>query len=339
MKVYIMQAWYLINHRAFLSLLLIINVFGTVYGYYWYKGQLSITEPIFYIFVPDSPTASLFFCFAVLGWLLGKNFKLMEVLALVTLIKYGLWAVVMNLLTVVETGYLSWEGWMLVASHFLMAVQAVLYYNMGETMRFKEEYTAAEEYYLESLKYSELAEDSLAIATAYKGLGSLYMEKHRTSKAMRYLDYANKYFSGHEKEELQFRMESLDYTEQVRALQNRRLTVIVLLMAALLLMVFTTGFALTRLKRTRTEKQELNEILEETVAAISPATEQNEIRLKPKEKEVLDLIAKGFTNTEIADAMCLSPETIKWYKRKLFAVFDVSNSAELIKIATDKKLL
>lgn len=127
MKVYIMQAWYLINHRAFLSLLLIINVFGTVYGYYWYKGQLSITEPIFYIFVPDSPTASLFFCFAVLGWLLGKNFKLMEVLALVTLIKYGLWAVVMNLLTVVETGYLSWEGWMLVASHFLMAVQAVLY--------------------------------------------------------------------------------------------------------------------------------------------------------------------------------------------------------------------
>ena len=216
---------------------------------------------------------------------------------------------------------------------------SVLYYNMGETMRFKEEYTAAEEYYLESLKYSELAEDSLAIATAYKGLGSLYMEKHRTSKAMRYLDYANKYFSGHEKEELQFRMESLDYTEQVRALQNRRLTVIVLLMAALLLMVFTTGFALTRLKRTRTEKQELNEILEETVAAISPATEQNEIRLKPKEKEVLDLIAKGFTNTEIADAMCLSPETIKWYKRKLFAVFDVSNSAELIKIATDKKLL
>lgn len=127
MKAYVMQAWYLINHRAFLTLLLVVNALGTIYGYYWYKGQLAVTEPIYYLFVPDSPTASLFFCFAVLGWLLGKHFKLMEVLALVTLIKYGLWAVVMNLLTFAETGELGATGWMLVASHFLMAVQAVLY--------------------------------------------------------------------------------------------------------------------------------------------------------------------------------------------------------------------
>lgn len=124
MKALIMQGWYMLNHRAFLTLLLIINILGTAYGYYWYKGQLAITEPQFYIFVPDSPTASLFFCFVLVGWLVGKNYKLMEVLALVTLIKYGLWAVVMNLLTFVESGSL---GWMLVASHFLMAVQAVLY--------------------------------------------------------------------------------------------------------------------------------------------------------------------------------------------------------------------
>lgn len=127
MKAYIMQLWYLMNHRAFLSLLLVVNLFGTIYGYYWYKGQLAATDPIYYIFVPDSPTASLFFCFAIIGWLLGKNYKLMEVLALITLIKYGLWAVVMNLLTLVETGDLGAAGWMLVASHFLMAVQAVLY--------------------------------------------------------------------------------------------------------------------------------------------------------------------------------------------------------------------
>lgn len=127
MKAYVTQLWYLMNHRAFLSLLLIVNFLGTIYGYYWYKGQLSVTEPIYYIFVPDSPTASLFFCFAIVGWLLGKNFKLMEVLALITLIKYGLWAVVMNLLTFVEMGELGATGWMLVASHFLMAVQAVLY--------------------------------------------------------------------------------------------------------------------------------------------------------------------------------------------------------------------
>lgn len=127
MKVVMTQWWYLLNHRAFLLLLLVINIFGTIYGYYWYGGQLADTAPIFYLFVPDSPTASLFFCFAIVGWLLGKHFKLMEVLALVTLIKYGLWAVVMNLLTLADTGTLDSQGWMLVASHFMMAVQAVLY--------------------------------------------------------------------------------------------------------------------------------------------------------------------------------------------------------------------
>lgn len=123
----LIKCWYLLTHRAFLTLLLIINFLGTIYGYYWYRYQLDITEPKFYIFVPDSPTASLFFCFAIVGWLLGKHFKLMEVLALITLIKYGLWAVVMNLLTLYVAGDIGIDGWMLVFSHFMMAVQAVLY--------------------------------------------------------------------------------------------------------------------------------------------------------------------------------------------------------------------
>jgi len=89
--------------------------------------QLQMTEPHFWIFVPDSPTASLFFCLALLGWIVGRNFKLVEALALITLVKYGLWAVVMNMMTLWETGSIGPEGWMLVASHFAMAVQAVLY--------------------------------------------------------------------------------------------------------------------------------------------------------------------------------------------------------------------
>ena len=127
MQTFFIKSWYLLTHRAFLTAVLIINLFGTIYGYYWYQGQLAVTDPIFYIFVPDSPTASLFFCFALIGWLFGKNFKLLEVLALITLVKYGLRAVVMNMLTLVEMGSLSLDGWMLVFSHFMMAVQAILY--------------------------------------------------------------------------------------------------------------------------------------------------------------------------------------------------------------------
>lgn len=121
------MAWLILSHKSFLWILLFVNIFGTVYGYDWYMWQLEMTDPIFWIFVPDSPTASLFFLLAIIGWLIGKNFKLIEALALITLVKYGLWAVVMNLLTFMETGYLDPVGWMLIGSHFAMAVQAVLY--------------------------------------------------------------------------------------------------------------------------------------------------------------------------------------------------------------------
>lgn len=127
MKTLIGAASYMLNMRTFLWLLLIVNALGTIYGYIWYGPQLANTAPHFYLFVPDSPTASLFFCFALVGWLMGKHFKLMEVLALITLVKYGIWAVVMNVLTFLQNGELGWMGWMLVASHGLMAVQAILY--------------------------------------------------------------------------------------------------------------------------------------------------------------------------------------------------------------------
>ncbi|MDN4493853.1 DUF1405 domain-containing protein [Ureibacillus aquaedulcis] len=127
MKSFLSQSWFLLTHRSFLTLLFLINFLGTIYGYIWYGSQLSRTEPKFLIFVPDSPTASLFFSIAVLGWIFGKHFKLIEALALITLVKYGVWAVVMNLLTLAEIGSIGPAGWMLVFSHGLMAVQAILY--------------------------------------------------------------------------------------------------------------------------------------------------------------------------------------------------------------------
>ncbi len=63
-------------NRQMLALLLLINIFGTAYGYYWYGSQLENTPAIFLAFVPDSPTASLFFVFVLLGFLLRRNFGL-----------------------------------------------------------------------------------------------------------------------------------------------------------------------------------------------------------------------------------------------------------------------
>lgn len=216
---------------------------------------------------------------------------------------------------------------------------AVLYYNMGETMRYEGELKKAQQYYQEGLEYSLLAGDSLAIATAYKGLGSLYMQMGKTYKALKCLDKANAYFADHEKEELQYRMESLDYTGQVLALQNRRRMMVVVLLLALIGMVAAVLSVFFMLRRTRREKAELAEVLEDSVETIGASSPKSAISLKPREQEVLDLISKGYTNAQVAEAVNLSPETVKWYKKKLFAMFEVSNSAELVKVAKDDGIL
>ncbi|WP_309087737.1 DUF1405 domain-containing protein [Domibacillus sp.] len=119
--------FFLLSNRSFMWVLFIINLLGTIYGYIWYMPQLEQTDPVFLPFVPDSPTASLFFTIALFGLLIGRNWGLMQALAVMTLFKYGIWAVVMNGLTLFVTGDLSWLGWMLVASHLGMAVQGLLY--------------------------------------------------------------------------------------------------------------------------------------------------------------------------------------------------------------------
>ncbi len=118
---------YLLGQRWVLLTLLIINIVGTIYGYIWYEGQLAITPSKFLVFVPDSPTASLFFVFVLIAFLFKKNWPLIEALAIITLFKYGIWAVVMNLLVLAVTGELGIAGYMLVFSHFGMAVQGLLY--------------------------------------------------------------------------------------------------------------------------------------------------------------------------------------------------------------------
>ncbi|MFC0299442.1 DUF1405 domain-containing protein [Virgibacillus soli] len=116
-----------LTDRRFLILLFIINLFGTIYGYYWYRYQLAITPSIFLAFVPDSPTASLFFTIFLLFFIFRKNVPYIEALAIMSLFKYGIWAVAMNGLTLYVDGYLSWEGYMLIFSHAAMAVEGLLY--------------------------------------------------------------------------------------------------------------------------------------------------------------------------------------------------------------------
>lgn len=113
--------------KPFLYFLLFCNVLGTIYGYIWYEGQLSQTPWYFWPFVPDSPTATLFLSISILLFILNKQSSIIDTLAFVTLFKYGVWAVIMNLMLFYEDNTIYIVGVMLIMSHGIMAIQALMF--------------------------------------------------------------------------------------------------------------------------------------------------------------------------------------------------------------------
>ncbi|HDF7663275.1 TPA: DUF1405 domain-containing protein [Staphylococcus aureus] len=119
---------YTLYQRSWLMMLLICNILGMIYGYIWYGEQLSHTPWQFKIFVPDSPTAILFLVISISLILIRKQNSIIDALAFVTLFKYGIWAVIMNILFIIEKGDITVNGLVLMFSHSIMAVQAIYFY-------------------------------------------------------------------------------------------------------------------------------------------------------------------------------------------------------------------
>jgi DNA-binding NarL/FixJ family response regulator len=60
-----------------------------------------------------------------------------------------------------------------------------------------------------------------------------------------------------------------------------------------------------------------------------------EIRFTRREKEVLELIAKGKTTREMASELCLSEKTVETHRSNLLSKFEVKNVVSLLKIAME----
>jgi len=61
--------------------------------------------------------------------------------------------------------------------------------------------------------------------------------------------------------------------------------------------------------------------------------------LSERESEILQLSTRGYTIKEIAEAMFISEDTVKFHKRNLCQKLDVSNISEAIVFATNNKLV
>jgi len=69
-------------------------------------------------------------------------------------------------------------------------------------------------------------------------------------------------------------------------------------------------------------------------------TSKNELPvLTPREKEILELIAEGYTNPQIAKKIFLSQFTVDSHRKNLLAKLSVKNTASLIRFAVEHKLI
>jgi len=64
-----------------------------------------------------------------------------------------------------------------------------------------------------------------------------------------------------------------------------------------------------------------------------------QIFLTPRETELLKLICDGYTNPEIAEKLYLGVETINSYRKNLLFKLNARNTAVLVKIAMEQKLI
>ena len=63
------------------------------------------------------------------------------------------------------------------------------------------------------------------------------------------------------------------------------------------------------------------------------------IVLTKPEQNILRLVCQGYSNSEIADRLHLSAETVKWYRKRLLAKFGVNNTVNLVTLAVKGSLL
>lgn len=114
-------------------LLIVINLAGTAFGFYYYMPQFHRTPVEMWIFVPDSPMATLFMAGALTAWKLGYPQEWLTALAFFGNIILGLWTAYVHFVFWPEFGYLAPAmRHFLIWSHLAMAVQAFLLHRISD---------------------------------------------------------------------------------------------------------------------------------------------------------------------------------------------------------------
>jgi DNA-binding NarL/FixJ family response regulator len=80
-------------------------------------------------------------------------------------------------------------------------------------------------------------------------------------------------------------------------------------------------------------------VIEDYLRWGEPQTEPISNGLSAREREVLQLIAEGYTNKQIAEILCISVKTVQAHRNSLMQKLDLHDRGELIKYAIQKKII
>lgn len=61
--------------------------------------------------------------------------------------------------------------------------------------------------------------------------------------------------------------------------------------------------------------------------------------LSPREQQVLELIAQGLQNKEVADRLCLSIKTVEAHRTSIMDKWNVHNAVEMVRMGLTRKVL
>ena len=75
------------------------------------------------------------------------------------------------------------------------------------------------------------------------------------------------------------------------------------------------------------------------VEAILREGKSSSVVLTDVEAHILRLICDGMTNPQIATQLHLSTETVSWYRKRLLAKYGIKNTASLVRLAVEKKIV
>lgn len=135
--------------RRWAWILLLVNAFGTAYGFWWYHEQLAVAPLYLWPLVPDSPLATMYFALFLASllrrWPAGDALRSprpgvavpprpwLAALACLANLKYGLWTPLVMAHFWAVTGQATFESVHLSLSHLGMALQGFLYLRRYRT--------------------------------------------------------------------------------------------------------------------------------------------------------------------------------------------------------------